>query len=52
MEVQGEQGWVLQGSSEISTGDFADIRRVFALYIDALREMADLLTTIDRQESA
>ena len=52
MEVQGDKGWVLQGSSEINIDDFAEIRRDFALHIDALREMADLVQTLDRQESA
>lgn len=51
MEVQGDKGWVLRGSNEISVDDFADIRRDFALHIDALREMAFLVTTLD-QESA
>lgn len=52
MEVQGAKGWVLHGSNEISIDDFADIRRDFALHIDALREMTYLVTTLDRQESA
>lgn len=52
MEVQGDKGWVLQGSNEISIDDFADIRRDFALHIDALREMTYLVTTLDRQETS
>lgn len=52
MEVPSEKGWVLEGSNEISIDDFADIRRDFALHIDALREMAYLVTTLDRQKSA
>jgi CheY-like chemotaxis protein len=43
VEVQGEDGWVLSGSSEINVGDFPDIRRLFALNIDALREMSSIL---------
>lgn len=52
MEVPSAKGWVLEGSNEISIDDFADIRRDFALHIDALREMTRLVTTLDRQESA
>lgn len=51
MEVQSDEGWVLRGSNEISIDDFADIRRDFAAHIEALREMAYLVTTLDRQQS-
>lgn len=47
VEVQGEQGWVLQGSDEISVSDFPDIRRAFAAHIDAFREMKLLVTHLD-----
>jgi len=47
IEIQGEQGWVLQGSSEINISDFADIRRTFAAHIDAFREMSKLVATLD-----
>lgn len=43
-EEQGEDGWVLRGSDEISVSDFPDIRRGFASYIDALREIGTLVT--------
>lgn len=49
VEVQGEKGWVLQGSDEISVNDFADIRRAFATHIDAFREMKRLVTSLDGQ---
>jgi CheY-like chemotaxis protein len=52
LEVQAESGWVLQGSNEIGTKDFADIRREFATQIDALREIAGLVTILDGQEAA
>jgi CheY-like chemotaxis protein len=47
VEVQGDVGWVLQGSDEISVGDFADIRRAFATHIDAFREMRQIVTSLD-----
>lgn len=50
-EVEGETGWVLQGSDEIATSDFPDIRRTFAAHIDALREMRALVTLLDGQQS-
>lgn len=51
VEVQAAEGWILQGSSEISIDDFADIRRDFAAHINALREMASIVTTLDRQKA-
>jgi len=47
IEIQGEEGWILQGSDNINVGDFPEIRRVFALYIDALREMSEILMAAD-----
>jgi CheY-like chemotaxis protein len=47
IEVKGDRGWVLQGSNEITVGDFADIRRTFATHIDAFREMRKLVTSLD-----
>lgn len=44
-EERGENGWVLRGSDEISVSDFPDIRRGFASYIDALREIGDLVSS-------
>lgn len=49
VEVQGEAGWVLEGSNEISVGDFPEIRRIFATHIDAFREMGDLVVLLDNQ---
>ncbi|WP_439515612.1 response regulator [Oceanibaculum nanhaiense] len=49
VEVQGQAGWVLEGSSEMSVEDFPEIRRVFALHIDAFREMSGLVITLDKQ---
>ncbi|MCM2438715.1 response regulator [Agrobacterium vitis] len=48
-EVEGAEGWVLQGSDEISVNDFAEIRRGFAAHIDAIREMSDLVLLLDRK---
>lgn len=45
-EERGENGWILKGSDEISVSDFPDIRRGFAAYIDALREIGELVTTV------
>lgn len=52
VEVQGEAGWVLQGSDEISVGDFPEIRRVFAAHIDAFRELSELVVLLDAKQSA
>lgn len=49
IEVQGETGWTLRGSAEISVGDFPEIRRVFAAHIDAFREICDLVLRLDKQ---
>lgn len=43
VEIQGKDGWVLEGSSEIGVGDFPDIRRDFASHIDAIREMSGFI---------
>lgn len=43
VEVKGAGGWILSGSNEINVTDFPDIRRMFAVYIDALREMNEIL---------
>lgn len=50
IEVQGANGWVLQGSNEISVTDFPEIRRVFASHIDAFREMNKLVIRLDQQQ--
>lgn len=47
VEEQGENGWVLSGGSDIKTSDFPEIRRNFALYINALREMNSILLCKD-----
>lgn len=47
IEVEGDQGWILQGSNEIAVGDFPDIRRTFSAHIDAFREMNQLVTLLD-----
>lgn len=47
VEVNGEDGWVLQGSDEISVRDFPEIRRVFATHIDVFRELSDLVLILD-----
>lgn len=49
IEVKGEAGWLLQGSNEISVDDFPDIRRTFAIYIDAIREISGLVTPLNGQ---
>lgn len=43
VEVKSAEGWVLSGSSEIGVSDFPDIRRLFAVNIDALREISAIL---------
>lgn len=48
VEVQGDEGWILQGSNEISVGDFPEIRRIFAAHINAFREMSDLVVLLDK----
>ncbi|MGP4691822.1 response regulator [Agrobacterium cavarae] len=48
VEVEGPDGWVLQGSSDIKVADFPDIRREFAAHIDALREMSELVLILDQ----
>jgi hypothetical protein len=47
VEVQESAGWVLRGSTEIKVGDFAEIRRVFAVHIDAFRDIERLVTISD-----
>jgi len=47
VEEQGESGWILRGSDEIDVTDFPNIRRSFAEYIDAFREMQRLVTSLD-----
>lgn len=47
VEVEGDAGWILQGSGEITVNDFADIRRVFAEHAKAFREMRRLVTLLD-----
>lgn len=51
VEVAGERGWVLQGSTEISAEDFPDIRRTFALYIDTIREMNKIVVPLDAEQA-
>lgn len=51
VEVAGDRGWVLQGSTEISAEDFPDIRRTFALYIDTIREMNRIVVPLDAEQS-
>ncbi|WP_246675203.1 response regulator [Mesorhizobium sp. B2-3-4] len=52
VEVQGPEGWVLQGSNEITVGDFPEIRRIFAAHIDALRELSELVVLLDKKQPA
>lgn len=47
VEVRGEAGWELSGSSEIRVADFAEIRQVFAAHINAFRRMVELVTLLD-----
>ena len=51
VEVAGERGWFLQGSTEISAEDFPDIRRTFALYIDTIREMNKIVVPLDAEQA-
>lgn len=48
-EVQGENGWILEGSTEISVSDFPEIRRGFAAHIDAIREISELVAASSTQ---
>ena len=47
IEVQGPNGWVLTGSTEMGVSDFPDVRRSFATHIAAIRELNQLLTAAD-----
>lgn len=47
VEIRGENGWILEGSDEMSIGDFPEIRRVFASHIDIFREMTGLVVALD-----
>lgn len=47
IEVEGAEGWVLQGSNEIAVRDFPDLRRSFASHIDTFREMSELMVLLD-----
>lgn len=49
VERRGPEGWVLEGSDDISISDFPEIRRMFATYIDAIREMKSLFVALDKQ---
>lgn len=51
VEVAGERGWVLRGSTEISAEDFPDIRRTFALYIDTIREMNKIVVPLAAEQA-
>ena len=51
VEMQGDAGWVLSGSNDISIADFAEIRRVFAAHIDAFRNIADLVIFLEGDQS-
>ncbi|MBA1191038.1 response regulator [Pseudomonas entomophila] len=44
VEIQSAQGWTLSGRDDISASDFPDIRRSFALYIDAIRGINEIVT--------
>ncbi|NSY44990.1 response regulator [Agrobacterium tumefaciens] len=46
-EVQGAEGWVLQGSDQISVSDFPEIRRTFASHIDSFREIGKIVIPLD-----
>lgn len=43
VEIKGDEGWVLQGTAEIKASDYPEIRRQFAVNIDALREMSSII---------
>ncbi len=43
-ENQGENGWVLQGTTEITIADFPYIRQAFAAHINAFREIGVLVS--------
>lgn len=51
VEIQAENGWVLKGSTEISVSDFPEIRRNFAVHIDAFREMGEMILLLDQQKA-
>lgn len=46
VEVAQDEGWVLQGSDEITVADFPEIRQIFASHIDAFREMKDIVIVL------
>jgi len=47
IEIAQDDGWILQGSNEITVSDFPEIRQVFATHIDAFREMNELIVILD-----
>ena len=51
IEVRGPNGWVLQGSGDITVRDFPAIRGLFASHVDAFREMEKLVCLLDEQKS-
>lgn len=48
VEVKGDEGWVLQGTAEIAASDYPEIRRQFAVNIDALREMGNIIASANK----
>lgn len=47
-EVEGDDGWTLEGGGGIGVADFRIIRQDFAAYIDAFREMGALIAPRDQ----
>jgi CheY-like chemotaxis protein len=46
-EEKDQGGWVIRGSNEIRVTDFPELRRVFAMHIEAFREMRRLVMALD-----
>ncbi|PRY23159.1 CheY-like chemotaxis protein [Aliiruegeria haliotis] len=51
IEIEGPEGWALQGSDDISVMDFPILRQTFAEHIDAFREMRDIIVADNGQQS-
>ncbi len=49
VEIETDTGWKLQGKGEISIEDFPSLRGVFASHLNAFREIAWIVTTLDRE---
>lgn len=47
IELRTDEGWVIEGKTEMRSADFPEMRRHFAAHIDAVRELAQLVSPED-----